>query len=70
MTLKEKLFEIYYKDNTKDGLYNTLKLVGITSKSEEATRFLAEYKVWKQRKESKINELREWEKKNPKNIKQ
>ena len=42
MTIKEQLFEIYYKDNSKNGLYNTLKLVGITQKSEETKRFLAE----------------------------
>jgi len=70
MTIKEQLFEIYYKDNSKNGLYNTLKLVGITQKSEETKRFLAEYNVWRQKKESKIKELREWEKKNQKNKKQ
>ena len=70
MDLKEQLFEIYYNDNAKDSLYNTLKLIGITSKNKEAKIFLAEYKVWKQKKESKIKELREWEKKNQKNKKQ
>ena len=47
-TLKEKL----------------LKLVGVTQKGEDANRFLAEYKVWKQIKTSKIKELREHEKNN------
>ena len=53
-TLKEKLFKIYENDKSKNALYNTLKLVGITQKDEDAKRFLAEYKVWKQIKESKI----------------
>ena len=70
MTIKEQLFEIYHNDDSKNGLYNTLKLIGITQKNEEAKRFLAEYNVWRQKKESKIKELREWEKKNQKNKKQ
>lgn len=63
-TLKEKLFEIYEKDESKYALYNTLKLVGVTQKDEDTKRFLAEYKVWKQIKLSKIKELREHEKNN------
>ena len=70
MTIKEQLFEIYHNDDSKNGLYNTLKLIGITQKNEEAKRFLAEYNVWRQKKESKIKELREWEKKNQENKKQ
>lgn len=70
MDLKEQLFEIYYNDDSKDGLYNTLKLIGVTQKNEDTKRFLAEYNVWKQKKESKIKELREWEKKNQKHKKQ
>ena len=54
MTIKEQLFEIYHNDDSKNGLYNTLKLIGITQKNEEAKRFLAEYNVWRQKKESKI----------------
>ena len=67
-TLKEKLFKIYENDKSKNALYNTLKLVGITQKDEDAKRFLAEYKVWKQIKESKIKELREYEKNSTTNI--
>tara|TARA_R100001082_G_C4332240_1_gene146187 strand:- start:327 stop:536 length:210 start_codon:yes stop_codon:yes gene_type:complete len=67
-TLKEKLFKIYENDKSKNALYNTLKLVGITQKDEDAKRFLAEYKVWKQIKESKIKELREHEKNSTTNI--
>lgn len=63
-TLKEKLFEIYENDESKYALYNTLKLVGVTQKDEDTKRFLAEYKVWKQIKLSKIKELREHEKNN------
>ena len=66
MNTKETLFEIYYNDNSRESLYNTLKLIGITEKSKEAKRFLAEYKVWEQMKKTKIKELREWEKKNTK----
>ena len=67
-TLKEKLFKIYEKDESQHALYNTLKLVGVTQKDQDAKRFLAEYKVWKQRKNSKIKELREHEKNNSTNI--
>lgn len=67
-TLKEKLFKIYENDKSKNALYNTLKLVGVTQKDEDAKRFLAEYKVWKQIKESKIKELREHEKNSTTNI--
>ena len=63
-TLKEKLFELYEKDESQHALYNTLKLVGVTQKDEDAKRFLAEYKVWKQIKLSKIKELRDYEKNN------
>jgi len=63
-TLKEKLFELYEKDESRGALYDTLKLVGVTQKGEDANRFLAEYKVWKQIKTSKIKELREHEKNN------
>ena len=63
-TLKEKLFEIYEKDESQRALYDTLKLVGVTQKDEDAKRFLAEYKVWKQIKKSKVKELREYEKNN------
>jgi len=63
-TLKEKLFELYEKDESQHALYNTLKLVGVTQKDEDAKRFLAEYKVWKQIKLSKVKELREHEKNN------
>ena len=45
MTLKKELFEIYYKDTTPHGLYNTLKLIGVTEKSGVAKKFLAEYKI-------------------------
>jgi len=62
--LKEKLFELYEKEESNKPLYDTLKLVGITEKGEDANRFLAEYKVWKQIKLSKIKELREYEKNN------
>jgi hypothetical protein len=67
-TLKEKLFKIYEDDKSKNALYNTLKLIGVTQKDEDAKRFLAEYKVWKQIKESKVKELREYEKNNTTNI--
>ena len=67
-TLKEKLFKIYENDKSKNALYNTLKLIGVTQKDEDAKRFLAEYKVWKQIKESKIKELREHEKNSTTNI--
>jgi len=67
-TIKEKLFELYEKDESQQALYDTLKLVGVTQKDEDAKRFLAEYKVWKQIKISKINELREHEKNNSTNI--
>jgi|TARA_R110002020_G_scaffold73266_3_gene187850 hypothetical protein len=67
-TLKEKLFKIYEDDKSKNALYNTLKLVGVTQKDEDVKRFLAEYKVWKQIKESKVKELREHEKNNTTNI--
>ena len=67
-TLKEKLFKIYEDDKRKNALYNTLKLVGVTQKDEDVKRFLAEYKVWKQIKESKVKELREHEKNNTTNI--
>ena len=67
-TLKEKLFKIYENDKSKSALYNTLKLIGVTQKDEDAKRFLAEYKVWKQIKESKVKELREHEKNNTTNI--
>lgn len=67
-TLKEKLFKIYENDKSKNALYNTLKLIGVTQKDEDAKRFLAEYKVWKQIKESKVKELREHEKNNTTNI--
>jgi len=67
-TLKEKLFKIYENDKSKNALYNTLKLIGVTQKDEDAKRFLAEYKVWKQIKESKVKELREYEKNNTTNI--
>tara|TARA_R110001592_G_scaffold250697_1_gene513302 strand:- start:564 stop:770 length:207 start_codon:yes stop_codon:yes gene_type:complete len=63
-TLKEKLFKIYENDKSENALYNTLKLIGVTQKDEDAKRFLAEYKVWKQIKESKVKELREHEKNN------
>ena len=63
-TLKEKLFEIYDKDGSQRALYNTLKLIGITQKDEDTKRFLAEYKVWKQIKLTKVKELREHEKNN------
>tara|TARA_R110000803_G_C11931351_1_gene315488 strand:- start:112 stop:318 length:207 start_codon:yes stop_codon:yes gene_type:complete len=64
--LKEELFKIYEKDESKHALYNTLKLVGITEKGEHTNRFLAEYKVWKQIKTSKVKSLREYEKNNTK----
>jgi|TARA_R110000796_G_scaffold194347_1_gene310700 hypothetical protein len=67
-TLKEKLFEIYENDESKGALYNTLKLVGVTQKNEDTKRFIAEYRVWKQIKESKVKELRNHEKKNNTNI--
>lgn len=63
-TLKEKLFEIYEKEESQQALYDTLKLIGITQKGEDAKRFLAEYTVWKQIKKSKVKELREHEKNN------
>ena len=63
-TIKEKLFELYEKDESQRALYDTLKLVGVTQKDEDAKRFLAEYKVWKQIKKSKVKELREYEKNN------
>jgi|TARA_R110000744_G_scaffold376976_1_gene491625 ribosome-associated protein YbcJ (S4-like RNA binding protein) len=62
--LKEKLFELYEKEKSNQALYDTLKLVGITEKGEDAKRFLAEYKVWKQIKTSKVKSLREHEKNN------
>ena len=67
-TLKEKLFELYENDESQRALYNTLKLVGITQKDEDSKRFLAEYNVWKQIKESKVKELRKHEKKTNTNI--
>tara|TARA_R100001377_G_C3164557_1_gene100861 strand:+ start:532 stop:741 length:210 start_codon:yes stop_codon:yes gene_type:complete len=67
-TLKEKLFEIYEKDVGQHALYNTLKLVGVTQKDEDAKRFIAEYTVWKQIKESKVKELRNHEKNTDTNI--
>lgn len=64
-SVKEELFELYYMSEFDDrGLYDTLKLVGITEEGVETDRFLAEYKVWKQIKESKVNELREHERNN------
>ena len=64
MTLKEELFHILENDNSPEALYNTLKLIGITEVGKHAQQFLSEYKVWKQQKDSKISELREWEKNN------
>ena len=64
--LKQKLFELYENEESKQPLYDTLKLVGITEKGEDANRFLAEYKVWKQIKTSKVKSLREYEKNNTK----
>ena len=63
-TIKEKLFEIYEKEESQQALYDTLKLIGVTQKGEDTKRFLAEYKVWKQIKKSKVKELREYEKNN------
>ena len=68
VTLKEKLFEIYEKDETQYALYNTLKLVGVTQKDEDTKRFIAEYKVWRQIKESRVKELRNHEKNTNTNI--
>ena len=65
MTLKEVLFHILENDKSPKALYNTLKLIGITEVGKEAQQFLSEYKVWKQIKDSRVNELREWEKNNP-----
>mgnify|MGYP003153867969 FL=1 len=64
MTLKEELFEMYEMDNSTHALYNTLKLIGVTEKGKDAKRFLREYQVWKQIKDSKVKELRDWEKNN------